>query len=401
MPMDPETLEARLGHVVVLASTAPSLVNFRGPLLSALVSSGYSTTAVAPDVDPETRETLQAIGVRVVELGMQRTGMNPVSDLLYFGNLRRQLEDLQPDVLIAYTAKPVIWGALAARCVRRKIRSVSMITGLGYAFTPPEQPSLRHKIASLTASLLYGLAMRSTDIVLFQNCDDEALFRSRGLLPPRLPTRIMPGSGVDLTHYAPVALPTRLTFLMIARLLAAKGAREYIEASLSLKERFPYVSFRYVGGLDEGPDAIAGSELKGWTNRGLEYLGSVADVRPEIAQASCIVLPSYREGTPRSVLEAMAMGRPIITTDAPGCRETVIDGENGWLISPREVAPLIAAMEQVIRTPDALATMGSASRKIAEDRFDVRLANAVVLSAVHGEPPQAPPFGHSAATMTE
>lgn len=369
-------------HVVVLASSAPSLVNFRGPLLRELLSRGYSVTAVAPQIDVEVRAALETIGVHVVEQSLQRTGMNPLSDLSYFRELRELLGKLQPDVLIAYTAKPVIWGALAARASGRRIRSVSMITGLGYAFTPPDRPNLRHGIASLAADLLYRLAMRCTNIVLFQNPDDAALFRSRGLINSNLPTRIMAGSGVDLTHYTPAPLPEQLTFLMIARLLAAKGTREYVKAALTIKERHPHIRFKFVGGLDQGPDAISEAELRGWINSGLEYVGNVADVRPEIAEASCVVLPSYREGTPRSILEAMAMGRPIITTDAPGCRETVIDGRNGWLVPPREVTPLIQVMEHVIGNPHVLAEMGAASLEIAQTKFDVRLANAVVVSAV-------------------
>lgn len=369
-------------HIVMLASSAPSLTNFRGPLLKALVGRGLRVTAVAPDFDGHTRDSLIAIGVEPVQIEMQRVGMDPFADISYFRRLGALFDRLAPDALVAYTAKPVIWGSLAARGRSRTIRIVAMITGLGYAFTPPERPTLRHTIAHIAARLLYWRALRGVDHILFQNPDDRTLFRRERLLPPAAATSVMAGSGVDLEHYAPALSPDGLAFLMISRLLGAKGAREYAAAALGLKAKYPHVSFRLVGGFDAGPDAIAREEVERWVAGGLEYGGNVQDVRPAIAAANCVVLPSYREGTPRAVLEAMAMGRPVITTNAPGCRETVVEGVNGWLVPARRIPPLVEAMERVIKAPDVLSRMGEASLDIARRKYDVHLANAVVIAAL-------------------
>lgn len=369
-------------HIVLLASSAPSLINFRGPLLKALIGRGLRVTAVAPHIDDRTRDSLIALGVEPVEIEMQRVGMNPIADISYFRRLDLLFERLAPDALVAYTAKPVIWGSLAARGRSKTVRIVAMITGLGYAFTPPERPGLRHAVAHLAARLLYWRALRGVDHILFQNPDDQALFRRQGLLPPAKATSVMAGSGVDLEHYAPAPSPGGLAFLMISRLLGAKGVREYAAAALGLKTRYPHVSFRLVGGFDAGPDAVPQEDVERWVAGGLEYGGNVQDVRPAIAAANCIVLPSYREGTPRAVLEAMAMGRPIITTDAPGCRETVVEGVNGWLVPPRAIPPLADAMERAILAPDVLRRMGEASLDFARRKYDVHLANAVVIAAL-------------------
>lgn len=375
----------------MLASSAPSLINFRGPLLKTLVGRGLRVTAVAPDIDDRTRDSLIAIGVEPVEIEMQRVGMNPFADVSYFRRLGSLFDRLAPDALVAYTAKPVIWGSLAARKRSRATRIVAMITGLGYAFTPPERSSLRHTVAHVAARLLYWRALRGVDHILFQNPDDQALFRRQGLLPPAKATSVMAGSGVDLEYYAPAPSPGGLAFLMISRLLGAKGVREYAAAALGLKTRYPHVSFRLVGGFDAGPDAVPQEDVERWVAGGLEYGGNVQDVRPAIAAANCIVLPSYREGTPRAVLEAMAMGRPIITTDAPGCRETVVEGVNGWLVPPRAIPPLADAMERAILGPGVLLRMGEASLDLARRKYDVHLANGVVIAALELDAPPSNP----------
>lgn len=371
----------------MLASSAPSLINFRGHLLKTLVQRGVQVTAVAPDIDDRTRISLIALGVEPVEIEMERVGMNPFADISYFRRLRSLIDHLAPDALIAYTAKPVIWGSLAAGRRTKAVRVVAMITGLGYAFTSSNRRSLRLVVAHIAARLLYWKALRHADHILFQNPDDQALFRQLGLLPPSAGTSVMAGSGVDLEHYAPSPLPEGPAFLMVSRLLGAKGAREYASAALGLKRQYPHASFRLVGGFDAGPDAIHPAEVDGWVAGGLEYGGNLQDVRPAMAAANCIVLPSYREGTPRAVLEAMAMGRPIITTDAPGCRETVVEGVNGWLVPPRRVPPLAEAMERIILAPDVLERMGAASLDLARRKYDVHLANAVVIAALELDAP--------------
>lgn len=372
-------------HALILASHAPSLINFRGPLLAALVEAGWQVTAAAPEIGHDLRARLAAMNVAAVESPLARAGMNPLADLAY----RRALVDLfrreRPDVLLAYTAKPVIWGTLAARTAGVP-RVVAMITGLGYAFTPPERPDWKHRLAHLAASSLYRLALPRADHVLFQNPDDRDLFMARGFTPPPGQVKVIAGSGVDLTYYLPSDPPSAPSFLMLARLLKAKGVREYAAAVSSLKRKYPEVEFRLGGPVDCGPDALPEEELHAAVRDGLVYLGPLDDVRPALAASAVYVLPSYREGTPRSVLEALATGRAVITTDAPGCRETVIDGINGFLVPPRNAIALEAALERLILNPHLIAPMGRASLDLVRRKYDVDRVNEQILSAMANAP---------------
>lgn len=376
-------------HAVVLASHAQSLINFRGPLLAALVARGWRVTASAPSIDDDVKARLEAIGVVAVETPLARTGMNPLADLAYYRSLIELFRSERPDVLLAYTAKPVIWGTLAARAAGVP-RIVAMITGLGYAFTPPMQPSLKHAVANLAARLLYRLALPQADHVLFQNPDDRDLFQSYGFTPSPDRVGVTAGSGIDLNLFTPSPPPNRPSFLMLARLLGAKGVREYAVAARRLKARHPDIDIRLAGPFDQGPDAISRGELAQWTEGGISYLGDLDDVRPAIAEAAVYVLPSsYREGTPRSVLEALATGRPVITTDTPGCRETVIDGKNGFLIAPRDASALENAMEHFILDPGLIAPMAAASLDLARRKYNVNNVNAQILAALEAVQPAA------------
>ncbi len=369
-------------HVLVLGSFAPSLTIFRGPMIAEMVAAGWRVTACAPGAaEGAIGDALRELGAEPVSVTLARTGMNPLSDLAYRRELVGLLRALRPDVLIAYTAKPVIWGSLAAKAAGVP-RVLAMVTGLGYAFTPPVRPNLRHAVAALSARLLYRLALRQVDYALFQNPDDRDLFARLGLSPPAERVGLIAGSGVDLDQFTPAEPPATLSFLMLARLLGAKGVREYAAAARRLKARHPEVQFRLAGALDKGPDAISPDELRDWTGNGVDYLGELDDVRPALREAAIYVLPSYREGTPRSVLEAMAVGRPVITTDTPGCRETVVDGLNGLLVAPRDAAALESAMARFIAEPELAGAMGKASLEIARSKYDVRLINAEIMKAV-------------------
>ncbi len=368
-------------HVLLLASNAPSLVNFRGPLIAEMVRRGWRVTAAAPDFDAASLASVTALGARPIEMPMARTGMNPLADLAYRRSLIALFRRERPNVLLAYTIKPVIWGVLAARAAGVG-RSVALITGLGYAFTDGTSGGLRRLIAGIMASSLYRLALACADRVLFQNPDDRDLFLDRGLLQDRGQVGVVDGSGVDLAHYTPAPLPEAPVFLMVSRLLYAKGVREYARAAAVLKGRYPQARFQLAGWRDDGPDTVTEAELRGFIDGGVEFLGRLDDVRPALAAARVYVLPSYREGTPRSVLEAMAMGRPVITTDAPGCRETVVDGVNGLKVPPQDAVALEAAMERLILHPDQAVAMGEASLERVRARYDVHRVNAQILSAV-------------------
>lgn len=363
---------------LLLASFAESLLTFRGPLIAALQARGLQVHVAAPGLvaGSPVRARLAALGVQVHDIPMQRTGTNPLTDARSLWALWRLMRRVRPDHVLGYTIKPVIYGTLAA-WLAGVPRRFALITGLGYAFTAPGQRGgLRRLVQGL-----YARALARADLVFFQNPDDEALFRQRGLLAPGARSCVVNGSGVDVAAFAVAPLPAGAPhFLLIARLLGDKGVREYAAAARRVKARHPQVVCALVGWIDSNPDAISQAELDGWVAQGtLDHLGRLQDVRPAIAACSVYVLPSYREGTPRTVLEAMAMGRAVITTDAPGCRETVADGDNGLLVPVRDADALAEAMFKFVHAPDLAARMGERSRQIAEERYDVHKVNAVML----------------------
>jgi glycosyltransferase involved in cell wall biosynthesis len=363
-------------RVVLLGAFAPSLVRFRGPLIEAMAGRGHRVFAASPGIDETIAQQLRALGATPVDVPLVRASLNPFSALATYRALRDIFVRLRPDVVIAYTITPVTIGALAARAAQVG-RFVALVTGLGYAFTAGREP--RRLLTRLAAWLLYRRAFRAVSVAVFQNVDDRREFARLRLLPRDLPTGLVNGSGVDVGHFSPAPLPSEPNFLMIARFLKDKGIREFAEAGAQLKREHPAVQVRLVGWLDRSPDAIDAAELQRIEDRGIENLGELADVRPAIAACSVYVLPSYREGTPRSVLEAMAMGRAIVTTDAPGCRETVIDGVNGFLVPPRDAAALLVALRKFVDRPALAAEMGAASRRMAEEKFAVEAVNQVML----------------------
>jgi len=363
-------------RVVLLGAFAPSLVRFRGPLIEAMAGRGHRVFAASPGIDETIAQQLRALGATPVDVPLVRASLNPFSALATYRALRDIFVRLRPDVVIAYTITPVTIGALAARAAQVG-RFVALVTGLGYAFTAGREP--RRLLTRLAAWLLYRRAFRAVSVAVFQNVDDRREFARLRLLPRDLPTGLVNGSGVDVGHFSPAPLPSEPNFLMIARFLKDKGIREFAEAGAQLKREHPAVQVRLVGWLDRSPDAIDAAELQRIEDRGIENLGELADVRPAIAACSVYVLPSYREGMPRSVLEAMAMGRAIVTTDAPGCRETVIDGVNGFLVPPRDAAALLVALRKFVDRPALAAEMGAASRRMAEEKFAVEAVNQVML----------------------
>lgn len=367
-------------HVLVIAGIARSLTNFRGPLLEAMVASGHRVTACAPDENPTVRAALDAIGVRFRRVGLARAGLNPLLDLRTLGNLYQTIVETNPDVLLAYTIKPVIYGSLAGRWAGVRDRH-ALITGLGYAFGKRD---IRRRLLGRAAVELYRASLAGSRTVFFQNPDDLELFRRLRIVDDEQAV-LVNGSGVDLAHFEPVPIAAQVpSFLLIARLIEEKGVLDYVAAAREIKKRYPQATFRLAGALDSNPNSIRPEMLASWQREGLiEYLGRLDDVRPALAACSVYVLPSfYREGTPRSVLEAMATGRPIITTDAPGCRETTIDGQNGFLVPPRDVGALVEAMARFIESPALATSMGSRSLEVVREKYDVHAVNRVMLEAM-------------------
>jgi glycosyltransferase involved in cell wall biosynthesis len=257
-----------------------------------------------------------------------------------------------------------------------------MITGIGSAFN--SGTSRRRRALVVVVRTMYRLGLRQAHVVFFQNGDDEASFVALGLVGRRHRLVRIAGSGIDLEAFTPTPLPPPpLTFLMVARLLRDKGLHEYVEAARQVRRRHPGVRVQLLGPLDPNPEGISSSEVEAIRAEGaVDYLGETSDVRPYLAAASVCVLPSYREGTPRSLLEAMAMGRPIITTDAPGCRETIEPGRNGLMIPARDAGALADAMLAMIDAPERLTAMGLEGRRIAESRFDVHDVDRVIMDAL-------------------
>jgi glycosyltransferase involved in cell wall biosynthesis len=368
-----------MAKVVVLGSLPESLINFRGPLLADMVAAGHEVHALAPGATPQVITALAGLGVQYHDVFLARTGLNPFRDLLSLLKLRALLRRLRPEYLLSYTIKPVVYGSLAARIVGVP-NIYSMVTGLGYTFTAS---TLKSRSVGRVVKQLYACALACNRHVFFQNRDNLKVFEEAGLLGFQDQAVLINGSGVDLGHYAPAPLPQNMSFLMIARLLRDKGLYEYVAAARRIKALHPKVKFRLAGWIDDNPAAIPKEQLDAWVGEGVvDYLGYVTDIRPAMRDASVYVLPSYHEGMPRTVLEAMAMGRPIITTDVPGCRETVVEGSNGFLVPAKDVGQLVHAMSRFIDKPALLATMGSASRRLAEARFDVREVNRLILDTM-------------------
>ncbi|MCA4797978.1 glycosyltransferase family 4 protein [Acinetobacter towneri] len=371
---------------LMISSFLPSVLNFRGKLLEAIAAHGYEIHIMAPEFAsfPEEQQKLQALGYHLHEIPMQRTGTNPLADLKLLKNLYQQIRRIQPDYVLSYTIKPVIYGTLASWLAKVPHR-FALITGLGYAFQ--NVGSGKRSLFQKMVHGLYAQALKHSDKVFFQNPDDLKLFQDMHLLEANKPTVVVNGSGVNVQDFDVMPLPknaqgqVKASFLLIARLLGDKGVREYAESARIIKAQYPEAEFHLVGWIDDNPSAITQAELDQWMADGrLKYWGKLSDVRPAIAQSSVYVLPSYREGTPRTVLEAMAMGRAVITTDAPGCRETVSHGVNGYLVEVKSVDDLVKSMQYFIEDPKLIVLMGHRSREMALNKYDVHQVNAHMMN---------------------
>lgn len=363
---------------LLVAGFPGSILTFRGALISALQKEGAEVHIAAPfsGAPPELMQDLRATGAKLHSIALARTGTNPLADFRLLLQLYLLMRRIRPQMFLGYTIKPVIYGSIAAWLAGVEKR-FALITGLGYAFADSRRRSFARLIHRL-----YAFALARVHKAFFQNPDDLGLFKQLGILDDRTAAVVVNGSGVDVSHYsfAPIA-DIDISFLMIGRLLGAKGVREYAGAARKVKAVDPGAEFRLVGRIDNNPDSIDQAELDAWIEEGLvEYLGPQFDVRPALRRCTVYVLPSYREGTPRTVLEAMAIGRPIITTDAPGCRETTVDGQNGYLVAPRSEQELADAMMRFIESPGLAAEMGMKSREIAEQKYDVDKVNAMMLA---------------------
>ena len=354
---------------VVVSPKNRTVYNFRGDLIRKIISCGHEVIVTGPNrIDVE---KIEALGARFVELANDKNGINPVADLKYLCGLLGLFRREKPDVVFGYTSKPVIYGSVAARLVKVP-RIAAMVTGAGYAFTAK---SLKAKIIKIIMSFLYRLAFRCTDVVIFQNGDDKQQFVEAHLVKESK-CRLVNGSGVNLEKFSVAPYPEQITFFMLSRVMYSKGIREYLQACEIVKEKYPQVRCMLLGACEGIQDSLAEEDLAPYLEREiLEYFGETEDVAAYYRECSVYVLPSYREGTPRTVLEAMAMGRAVITTDTPGCRETVIDGQTGYLVPARDGDAVAEKMIAFIEHPEHVAEMGRASREYCRRKFDVKKVN--------------------------
>jgi glycosyltransferase involved in cell wall biosynthesis len=368
-----------LNRLAIITTQAFSLSNFRGPLIQDLVSRGVNVFAFASDYTNITRDAVAALGAVPVDFKMSRTGMNPVLDFVNCLQLATQLRKLQLDTVLTYFIKPVIYGSIAAFFSRVPNR-FAMIEGAGYVFTEGSEKSLFRSILRFFVSLLYKISLSRVKRVFVLNSDDKNLFLDKGMVGADK-LQLINGIGVRLDYYhfsLPVIYP--VCFILIARLLREKGIYDYVDAARIVKKTYPNTRFLLLGNIDSNPGSIQVSEAEVWVKEGIiEWPGQVSDVRDFLSQSSVFVLPSYREGLPRSTQEAMAMGRAVITTDVPGCRETVLQGFNGFLVPAREPNALADAMFEFIEQPDLIKSMGVNSRKIAEMNFNVHEINKIII----------------------
>ncbi len=358
-------------RIAVLSSHTPSLFWFRMDMMKAFKECGCDVFAIGNEDEKEWTEKFAENGITYRQIKVQRNGINPLNDLKTLFSIKRVLKEIMPNKIFTYQAKTVIYGGIIARQVG--INEVyPLIAGIGSVFL---EDDLKTKIIRRVMTIEYELALRKACVVFFQNHDDEEIFRNNHIIK-RQRVVMLPGSGVNLNYFKRQPLPEKFAFLCISRLIRDKGVYEFLEASRRIKKRYPEIRFLLVGPYDSNPSAIKPEELQPFIEEGtIEYFGEQEDVRPYFAQSNVFVLPSYREGTPKTNLEAMASGRAIITTDAPGCRETVVDGENGYLIPVKDVDALCEKMTYFINNPDIVSAMGCNGRKRAEELFDVEIVN--------------------------
>jgi glycosyltransferase involved in cell wall biosynthesis len=361
--------------IAVLSSHTSSLFWFRMDMMKDFIKNGHSVIALGSEPEEVWKKRFKEHNIDYRQIYVERNGVNPLKDLKTLRSLISFMKKERPEKIFAYQAKTVVYGSIAA-----KLNGISevypLIAGLGSIF---RGNGLKNNIVKTIMKIEYWAACQFSKKVFFQNQDDKNEFIHNGLVKDKK-TVIINGSGVNLEKFKPTPLPQEPAFLFIGRLIKDKGIMEYLEACKELKAKYPQVRCLLVGPFDSNPSALKPEELTSYVESGIiEYFGEQSDVRPFISQCSTYLLPSYHEGTPKTVLEAMAMGRAIITSDAPGCRETVIEGLNGYLVKVKDIQGLISKMEYLIYNQDICKNMGEESLKIAREKYNVKAVNQSIM----------------------
>lgn len=364
--------------IAVLSSHTSSLFWFRMDMMKAFIKLGHSVIALGPESEANWKSKFEEFGIQYKQLFVERNGINPLSDLRTYRQLINFMKQEKPDKVFAYQAKTVVYGSLTAKAAGIK-EVYSLIAGLGSIF---RGEGIKNKIIKTIMKIEYRAACKANQKVFFQNHDDRNEFLENGLIKKEKVV-IINGSGVNLEKFTPQPLPEKPAFLFIGRLIKDKGIMEYLQACQRIKADYPEVRCLLVGPYDSNPSALQPDELQPFIDKKIiEYYGEQSDVRPYLKQCSTFVLPSYHEGTPKTVLEAMAVGRSIITSDAPGCRETVIDGHNGFLIPVKDIDNLVEKMKILIEDTETNLIMAERSLKLAVEKYDVNLVNQSIVETM-------------------
>lgn len=367
-----------MSRIIFVTTVASSIYGFRQPLIQALQEKGHHIYAFVSEYTPSDLDKIQKMNVTVIPYKLNRGGLNPFADILSTYQLAKQLKDIQPDLVFSYFAKPVIFGSIAAKVVNVP-KVFAMLEGLGYTFTEqPEGIALKTKLIRKIQVLLYRLTLPFVDKVIFLTPDDPRDLLEKYQIKVKK-IEVLGGIGLNLDDYPyqPVMKTENVRFLFIGRLLKEKGIYEFIQAAKMVKERYSNTVFTVLGAIDNmNLGSLSQKELNEYIQNGLiEYPGQVSNVSEWIATSHVFVLPSYREGVPRSTQEAMAIGRAVITTNVPGCRETVEEGINGFLVEPWNAYSLADKMIYFIENPEQIQKMGDKSYLIAQEKFDVKKVN--------------------------
>ena len=351
-----------------------TVYNFRGDLVKEIIAKGYDVVVTGPDQTDV--DKIEALGAKFVEIPMNKTGTSVFGDLKYCRSLYQLMKSLRPDITLGYTVKPVVYGAIAAHLAGVK-KIFGMVTGGGYTFA---SKSLKARLLGFVVRTLYRIGFSVTNRIVFQNKDDLEEFCSRRLTKADK-CSVVNGSGVNMEHFSPKPLPEYPSFFMLSRLLKSKGVCEYLQAAEIVKQAYPEAKFYLLGKYETAmQDAVSKEYVEGFLSAGaVVRFDETADVRPYYEMCSVYVLPSYREGTPRTVLEAMAMGRAVITTDTNGCRETVEDGVNGYLVPVSDAQTLAERMCAFCADPSLRISMGTESLRLCKEKFEVSAVNQKML----------------------
>ncbi|SFF58725.1 Glycosyltransferase involved in cell wall bisynthesis [Halobacillus alkaliphilus] len=356
--------------IMVISPKNKTLYNFRGDLIKKMISKGHEVIAIGPNKDHI--EDVLALGVKFIEVPFNKDNISALGDIKYYKELKKVMKEEKPDLVFSYTIKPVIYSSMAAHSVGVK-KIYPMITGLGRVYA---STGMKARAVRLITGLLYKRALKPTNTVIFQNTDDLKRLVNLKYIAKEKAVRVN-GSGVNMEKFKNNELPENHVFLMIARIIKEKGIFEFANAARIVKKKYPNARFILVGGFDNSLGAIAPEDINPYIEDGsIEFPGETKDVIPYLKESSVFVLPTYyREGLPRTILEAMAMARPVITTDWPGCRDAVINEKNGFLIQPKDSVNLAEKMKILIEYPIKVKEMSNESLRICKEFYEVNKVN--------------------------